>query len=40
MRIDYLADHPEAAPLLCVRLPTDAPDTEPTLIPFVRAQLI
>jgi len=31
---------PDAAPLLCVRLPGDTPETEPTLIPFVRAQLI
>jgi len=30
----------DAAPLLCVRLPGDTPETEPTLIPFVRAQLI
>jgi 16S rRNA processing protein RimM len=31
---------PDAAPLLCVRLPGDTAETEPTLIPFVRAQLI
>jgi len=31
---------PDAAPLLCVRLPSDTPETEPTLVPFVRAQLI
>ena len=31
---------PDAAPLLCVRLPADSPETEPTLIPFVRTQLI
>jgi 16S rRNA processing protein RimM len=30
----------EAAPLLSVRLANDTPETEPTLIPFVRAQLI
>jgi 16S rRNA processing protein RimM len=30
----------EAAPLLCVRLVDDAEDTEPLLIPFVRAQLL
>ena len=31
---------PDAAPLLSVRLSGDTPETEPTLIPFVRAQLI
>jgi len=31
---------PDAAPLLCVRLPGDTAETEPTLIPFVRAQLL
>ena len=31
---------PDAAPLLCVRLSGDTAETEPTLIPFVRAQLI
>jgi 16S rRNA processing protein RimM len=31
---------PDAAPLLCIRLSNDTPETEPTLIPFVRAQLI
>lgn len=31
---------PDAAPLLCVRLPGDTAETDPTLIPFVRAQLL
>lgn len=31
---------PDAAPLLCVRLPADTPETDPILIPFVRAQLL
>jgi len=31
---------PDAAPLLCVRLSGDTAETEPTLIPFVRVQLI
>jgi 16S rRNA processing protein RimM len=31
---------PDAAPLLCVRLLADTAETEPTLIPFVRAQLV
>ena len=31
---------PDAAPLLCVRLSGDTAETGPTLIPFVRAQLI
>ena len=31
---------PDAAPLLCVRLLADTAETETTLIPFVRAQLV